>query len=381
VNDIDFLTLNKQMVTMVWKLSCWNYVRVTLCQWDRTKIVVGILTVIILTAIQFVIIFIWINSPNTEAQRAHGPSVSQRINSITATFNAPVVSDSSGTYRIMKWIISPRLKQRFKSLNISGGETALVTQCSPDHFHLLSELRSAWEGPISVTVFAASSNTISGFVRLLSALQHCRPLVLDALSVHLVAPLTVTLPLVRLFDPSDNCSELDDLIEQHKNIGNYDSEVPYPNNLLRNVALDGAVSDYTFVIDIDMLPSANLFSQFRDFVRRSNPTYNTAYVVPAFEIRLGETVPKNRKELLQLWNTGIIQPFYRDVCWKCQRHTDYETWRNLSVANPDQVDVGYIVVWHDPWEPFYVVPHFTARYDERFKQYGFNRISQVCLWS
>ena len=33
----------------------------------------------------------------------------------------------------------------------------------------------------------------------------------------------------------------------------------------------------------------------------------------------------------------------------------------------------------DPWEPFYIsLDPISPYYDERFQQYGFNRISQVC---
>jgi N-acetyllactosaminide beta-1,3-N-acetylglucosaminyltransferase len=35
------------------------------------------------------------------------------------------------------------------------------------------------------------------------------------------------------------------------------------------------------------------------------------------------------------------------------------------------------VLWKDPWEPFYIASNNIPFYDERFKQYGFNRISQV----
>ena len=35
--------------------------------------------------------------------------------------------------------------------------------------------------------------------------------------------------------------------------------------------------------------------------------------------------------------------------------------------------------WADPWEPFFIAEKSQLPlYDERFKQYGFNRIQQVC---
>lgn len=38
----------------------------------------------------------------------------------------------------------------------------------------------------------------------------------------------------------------------------------------------------------------------------------------------------------------------------------------------------YTLSWVDPWEPFYIGPHTVHLYDG-FRQYGFNRISQVCI--
>jgi hypothetical protein len=90
-----------------------------------------------------------------------------------------------------------------------------------------------------------------------------------------------------------------------------------------------------------------------------------------------------------------LQPFYFNLCWKCQRHTRFDQW--LGVASNDSRDhmaVGgggtadgasdipsrmYHTPWHEPWEPFYIARTDTVpEFDERFKQYGFNRISQVC---
>jgi N-acetyllactosaminide beta-1,3-N-acetylglucosaminyltransferase len=112
-----------------------------------------------------------------------------------------------------------------------------------------------------------------------------------------------------------------------------------------------------------------------------------------------------------------LQPFYYNLCWKCQRHTkfhqwlDYETTTEYAAAgakeatanaanagasreervhslgpnqaghvggNAEQNRVVYRAEWHEPWEPFYIAKTDTVpEFDERFQQYGFNRISQV----
>ncbi|KAI0214096.1 hypothetical protein LSAT2_000811 [Lamellibrachia satsuma] len=58
------------------------------------------------------------------------------------------------------------------------------------------------------------------------------------------------------------------------------------------------------------------------------------------------------------------------------RYTDYDRWQNLK--HDSELRVSYEVKWQDPWEPFYIAPRTVPVFDERFKQYGFNRISQAC---
>lgn len=70
-----------------------------------------------------------------------------------------------------------------------------------------------------------------------------------------------------------------------------------------------------------------------------------------------------------------VRPFYFEMCWKCQKHTDYETWQREPQA--PRLAVLFEVLWRDPWEPFYISRNSVPLYDERFRQYGFNRISQV----
>ncbi|NXI69374.1 B4GA1 glucuronyltransferase, partial [Anseranas semipalmata] len=101
------------------------------------------------------------------------------------------------------------------------------------------------------------------------------------------------------------------------------------------------------------------------------------FVLLAFEVRAGTQVPGMKAELLWLWGAGVAQPFYGALCPRCQAPTGYSRWRVLPLA--PQLRVAYEAPWRDPWEPFYVGPaHGMPPFDERFLQYGFNCISQVC---
>ena len=61
--------------------------------------------------------------------------------------------------------------------------------------------------------------------------------------------------------------------------------------------------------------------------------------------------------------------------WLLQVHTDYEAWQKEPPSSG--LTPLFEVLWKDPWEPFYISRNSVPFYDERFKQYGFNRISQV----
>ena len=58
-----------------------------------------------------------------------------------------------------------------------------------------------------------------------------------------------------------------------------------------------------------------------------------------------------------------------------QEHTDYKNW--MLADHGEELEPAYEVFWKDPWEPFYIGHISVPDYDERFRQYGFNRISQV----
>ncbi|KAF7238554.1 Beta-1,4-glucuronyltransferase 1, partial [Varanus komodoensis] len=150
----------------------------------------------------------------------------------------------------------------------------------------------------------------------------------------------------------------------------------YPNNLLRNVARAAGGGRWALVLDVDMVPSAGLREAFLALPGAADEAAPRVFVVPAFEIRHTRRIPGTKEELLQLYQVGEIRPFYEELCARCQAPTNYSRWLNLPSGGP--LRVVYEVEWRDPWEPFYIGASSVPPYDERFKQYGFNRISQAC---
>ena len=50
-------------------------------------------------------------------------------------------------------------------------------------------------------------------------------------------------------------------------------------------------------------------------------------MVAAFESVKKLSPSLTKKELLGLWDSGSVQPFYYQTCWKCQKHLDYDAWK------------------------------------------------------
>jgi len=61
-----------------------------------------------------------------------------------------------------------------------------------------------------------------------------------------------------------------------------------------------------------------------------------------------------------------------------QVHTDYESWQRERSSKGDQLSILFEVLWKDPWEPFFISENSVPPFDERFRQHGYNRISQLC---
>ncbi|XP_067138083.1 beta-1,4-glucuronyltransferase 1-like [Centruroides vittatus] len=305
------------------------------------------------------------------------------------TIQQSSVLDSSGEFRIVNFVIRADL---LSTKNQVHQDVSLVSQSSINHLHYIHPLSLRWHGPISIAVFSLAKD-IPIAVEAILHLRRCFPAIRHNTSFHLVYPLNSPSDIMSPSSSSSSSSSsqllildsCESLLEKLKSYGageNYAFGIPYPNNLLRNVARRNAMTEFVFVIDIDMVPSNHLHKNFLYFANEnhlfleSHKDDKTVYVVPAFEVKEDSEIPQDKTNLLQLLELMEARPFYFELCWKCQKHTDYEAWQREPPS--DKLAVLFEVLWRDPWEPFYVGRNSAPFYDERFRQYGFNRISQVC---
>lgn len=297
-----------------------------------------------------------------------------------------------GDYNIVNNLIESNLYKESSKYSRKFNEITLTTEGTINHIHDLVFLSSKWPGPISVAIFLTDPK-----INLMAAVTHmlhrCFPSLRQSVSFHLVYPLNKPVSTdfgdyAHLLDLE--CNESAEKLFQEASRAfpneNYDHGVLVPVNLLRNVARKNAWSEFVFLIDIDMYPSHNLYNEYVSFLETKkllNPNMlpndisrNALFVVPAYEIdEAVAAAPDNKSQLLNLIRLSKVKPFYQDVCWKCQKWTEYDRWEQLVPSS--ELGVAYSVQWKDPWEPFFISSHMVPYYDERFKQYGFNRMSQV----
>ncbi|XP_042243471.1 beta-1,4-glucuronyltransferase 1-like isoform X1 [Homarus americanus] len=291
------------------------------------------------------------------------------------------VLDGSGEFRVSTGVVRGTEGGQGEEQEAATQGLTLVTQCSFTRLQRLPPLASHWQGPISIAVFALSGE-VQAVVQTFHLLRKCYPEVRANVTFSLVFPLNS--PTSPHLTPTTDATPCDRIFSSARQ-PNYDFKgVQYPNNLLRNVARKATITRLMMVVDIDMIPGEGLHDAFVSYAGRqglfgeNSGEEKTVWVVPVYEIKEDVAVPKTKTDLLMMKENGEARTFYQELCFKCQRYTDYPAWEKKSEVKAGKVEPLYEVLWQDPWEPFYIASTKVPLYDERFRQYGFNRISQVC---
>lgn len=313
------------------------------------------------------------------------PEKNSRKERLRFSLSTGGIFDNSGQYRVYRNLIKSDFTTNLKpGTDPSSDILTLATHTTINNLHHLESLLERWQNPLSAAIFAHGED-VKFATALVYALSFFCPQIQALVDFHLVCLSGEMASFPEKdrehFAGLEDCASVFSRLETHRNkYKNYDisGNISYPNNLLRNVARSGTESTYVLVIDIDMMPSADLHQQFLAMVARHVPAGDEVFVLPAFEIRHARKIPANKAELVQLYQVGEVRPFYEELCPRCQAPTNYSQWVNSHVRETGTLEVAYTIAWMDPWEPFYIGPNSVPLFDENFKQYGFNRISQVC---
>lgn len=137
----------------------------------------------------------------------------------------------------------------------------LCTQLSLDRLHSLYDLQRHWLGPISAVLYVKESDNIQ------DAEAHVMTFFKEKLppnhriNLHLMFSQVFTTPF-------------------H---ANFDYDIAYPVNALRNLATMCAETEYVLSLDVDFVPSVGLYPFILKHAKSLRNFNKTAFVLPAFE--------------------------------------------------------------------------------------------------
>jgi len=295
-------------------------------------------------------------------------------------------AEAWGGYRVL-WNVMPA--KRTNERKQRDNDVTLLTQCSVNNLHYVTEMLQRWDGPISVALFVPGRHAFTAAL-CLEMIARCYDT--ERLTFHLVYPTShppafdSTSVWFRHYNVNVNqnplryphCRKVRETL-QSVNATNYAlGGIPYPHNTLRNVAKRGSGTRYVLLLDVDVMPSQGVRHVFLKYIGQQEESRRnrTVFVLPAFELLENMPLPRSKTKLVRAFALGAVRPFHVETCPQCHHATKYEDWFALEVNS--SVAVAFELTWAPSWEPFYLGLADVPDYDERFKQYGFDRISQVC---
>jgi len=275
---------------------------------------------------------------------------------------------------------------------------SLVIQCSLDRIWLLSETCLRWPDPIVLVVYLPSQT--------------------------LRNPSDQSSAFDSIYNITSECPQMTVLPHVHGNDGKKGEPSTYPVNAMRNKGLDAVKTSHVLIMDVDLIPSAdlshvvkdNLIDQItmaRQSVSETEIPVN-AIVVPAFERKVDPPcsdiescrsyLQKDSKFLPLLFNglQECIQDkdcivFQEDMNWEGHHTTQSKKWlkkdwyEDSSKENEgEKIRTIRQIKCFDSlrYEPYVVIPWcpsskssnpqpLTPYYDERFYGYGKNKIQHI----
>mmetsp|Transcript_25134 Transcript_25134/g.48080 ORF Transcript_25134/g.48080 Transcript_25134/m.48080 type:complete len:674 (+) Transcript_25134:382-2403(+) len=275
---------------------------------------------------------------------------------------------------------------------------SLVIQCSLDRIWLLSETCLRWPDPIVLVVYLPSQ-TVRNSSELSTAL--------DSISnVMAECPQMTVLPHVHGHDEKE---------------GGFST---YPVNVMRNKGLDAVKTSHVLIMDVDLIPSADLSHVAKDNVmdqvtmaNRSNNDIEiplNAIVVPAFERKVDSPCSDVESCRRYLQNDSKFLPllfqdlkectedkdcivFQADMNWEGHHTTQSEKWlkkhwyeSSSKEKEGEKTRTIRQIKCFDSlrYEPYIIIPWcpsskssnpqpLTPYYDERFYGYGKNKIQHI----
>lgn len=286
-----------------------------------------------------------------------------------------------------------------------------TTQGSYEFLQHAEQLCKRFDGPVSIAVYAPSSE-FQIAVNLIYYLRECgHPCVRHNISWHMIYDTLMKVDNLDIHKYPDeflidnnvnlnfNCSvRYKDYMSALTSIYDRDGDrslnvraknhLPYPINVLRNVARLSANTKYVLASDIELYPSTNIVRMFRKMLAKEkkgqlklvNAEKPHVYILPIFEVEVNVSAPETKLQLVQMLKKGTAIPFHKWVCDACQNFVDREKWPTETVS-PKELNIFRSTKRKKTyWEPLYIGTNDEPLYDERLSWDGKrDKMSQVTL--
>jgi len=339
------------------------------------------------------------SNPSNPAQTSQTSLVSGA--SALASVSSSPVTVSSGLGPDLRLELSQGVFDKFRMFrthmfSVTGSQwsqlsnsrlVCLGAQTSVDRLYELTELVTNWSGPMSISVFVPDIELGIG-LKYIQYLRSCYPAIERQVSFHLTYP--ADHPGLQDVSFDELVGKLD--CKQPKQVMKYllekrDEEMmswrpsyPYPQNLLRNLAKKGCQTNYTYIPDIDMVPTPGMDLQLETFLKKDQERNNCtqcAFVIPTYEISLNSShLPQSKAELLEFLKEKQARQFHQALYSINQKSSNLLRWEKLPET--PELEVAYKVEKYIfKYEPLYVSRGDTPPFDERFIGFGMTRNTQV----
>jgi hypothetical protein len=169
-------------------------------------------------------------------------------------------------------------------------------------------------------------------------------------------------------------------VSVHVLLEKHGGTLPYPNNVLRNIAQRNIESNYFLLMDVDFIPSPGTYQHLKQSLENdlfwTKLRNNTVFVLPAFEVFAKDDdslatldmVPTTKKELKQKLDRQEMATFHH---YFPPGHypTNYTKWFEPNTLN----EFSYPIKYMKRFEPYVVaykrgIPDFW----DGFRGFGFN---------
>lgn len=247
----------------------------------------------------------------------------------------------------------------------ASDDVSILTQMTLDRFPALVAMAKVWQGPMSVVIYLYDDQ-------------------MAELQKKLKRNQNILLP--------DHQPSIDfHLWIQYRNSTKNNAQ--YPVNHLRNLAIDHCSTDYIIMLDVDFIPSIDMYSELHRLRSWKPPSSDkhidnndnkVALIVPAFEIISNVRFPQTRIEVMayrQRFRKPLIQQIHLMKGGPAHNATNYQKWYSLPVSphlknNKNDDALIYHVEYEYLFEPYFMInKHFAPKYDERFIGYGNDKAS------